>query len=121
MKIRSPTSSWQIPLKHGVKMTSFYDNDDDDDDDDADDGDDQKHADAAHWLLCGYQLPVILFLIISDIIFVIIFVIISDIMIPRQPAAWEILLAWTASLVSYPALRLSHPETQVIITRMDTL
>ena len=44
-----------------------------------------------------------MFLIISDIIIVIIFVIISDIMIPRQPAVWEILLAWTASLVSYLA------------------
>ena len=86
-----------------------------------DDDDDQKHADAARWLLCGYQLPVILFLIISDIKIVIIFVITSDIIIPRQPAVWVILLAWTASLVSCPALRLSLPEAQVIITRMGVL
>ena len=86
-----------------------------------DDDDDQKHADAARWLLCWYQLPVILFLIISDIKIVIIFVITSDIIIPRQPAVWVILLAWTASLVSCPALRLSLPETQVTITRMEEL
>ena len=59
----------------------------------------------------GHQLSVIMFLMISDIIIVII--------IPRQPAVWEILLASTASLVSCLALRMRLPAAQVIITRMD--